>query len=705
MKSFREYWDDGIRAARAVRVGLAGLLCLLHPIALFAANSSKESLGDRMLAEYFRQEVDRLHADAGPDPAKLGDWTIRRAGLRAQLQEMLGLSPWPERTPLHAVVTGRIDHAEITVEKVQFQSLPGLYVTGDLYLPKHRAGRVPAILYACGHAGGSKTQGHVPFGAKSVYQYHGAWLAQNGYVCLIIDTIENGDIQGVHRGTKWYDMWWWNSRGYTPIGVEAWNAMRALDYLQSRPEVDPDKLGMTGRSGGGVATWYTAALDDRIKVAVPVAGITDLRNHVLDKCISNHCDCVYMVNTYRWDFSRLAMLLAPRPLLMVATDRDQIFLFDGVLRIHASVANLYRLYGEVENFGLSIGPGQHHDSQVLQVAGLRWFNHFLKGVDPVIENGAKSLFEPKDLAVFATPPKDERTSTVHEFFVPAATPAVPANAREWVEQRQSWLTRLKKESFAAWPSRDEALDLRLVSREMKGDVTLEQWEFAAQGVIRLPLYVFTRARPGAKAKVRLHIFDELAWKEFVATAAPAWPELGTTDKVASASSHYRALLDRVSRGEITLACLPPRGIGPTLWAADKRERVNTLRSFMALGQTLEGMRVWDIRRAVEALRQTEVLGAAAFELELSGERFQAINALYASLFVAGISSIELIAPPTSHREGPDYLNVLRFMDIPQAAALAAERSRLKFIGTRPGNWIWTTDLAQRLGWPADRLQW
>ncbi|MBP7141434.1 MAG: prolyl oligopeptidase family serine peptidase [Opitutaceae bacterium] len=687
------------------RLALWGSLCVLSPVALLAAEPVKASPGNRMLTDYFRQEVDRIHADAGPAPATLDDWTHRREGYRTQLQEMLGLSPWPERTPLHAVVTGRIDHPEITVEKVQFQSLPGLYVTGDLYLPKHPVGKVPAILYACGHAGGSKTQGHVPFGAKSVYQYHGAWLARNGYVCLIIDTIENGDIQGVHRGTKWYDMWWWNSRGYTPVGVETWNAMRALDYLQSRPEVDREKLGMTGRSGGGVTTWYTAALDDRIKVAVPVAGITDLRNHVLDRCIANHCDCVFMVNTYRWDFDRLAMLVAPRPLLMVATDRDQIFLFDGVLRVHAAVSNLYRLYGEVEKLGLNIGPGQHHDSQLLQVAGLGWFNHYLKGADPVIENGAKSLFRPEDLAVFATPPKDERTSTAHEFFVPAASPTVPANMKEWAHQRQSWLSSLRKESFAAWPSDAEPLGLRRVSQKTKEGLTLSQWEFAAQGVMRLPLYVFAGGQSGMKPSVQLHVLDELAWKEFLAAANATWPELGPVDSATAASSRYRALLERATRGEITLACLPPRGIGPTQWAADKRERVISMRSFMALGQTLEGMRVWDILRAVEALRQPEVLGGAAAEMELSGERFQAVNALYASLFVSGISSVELIAPPASHRDGPDYLNVLRFMDVPQAAALAAERCRLKFVGARADKWSWTIDTVRRLGWAADRLQW
>ena len=103
-------------------------------------------------------------------------------------------------------------------------------------------------------------------------------------------------------------MWWWNSRGYTPAGVEAWNCMRALDYLETRPEVDKTRFGVTGRSGGGAYSWWITALDDRIKVAVPVAGITDLQNHVVDGAVEGHCDCMFIVNTYRWDYPQVAAL-------------------------------------------------------------------------------------------------------------------------------------------------------------------------------------------------------------------------------------------------------------------------------------------------------------------------------------------------------------------------------------------------------------
>jgi len=108
--------------------------------------------------------------------------------------------------------------------------------------------------------------------------------------------------RGEHHGTYSKGKWWWVSRGYTPAGVEAWDGIRGLDYLVSRPDVDPERLGVTGRSGGGAYSWWIAALDERVKVAAPTAGITTLRNHVIDGAIEGHCDCMFFVNTYRWDY-------------------------------------------------------------------------------------------------------------------------------------------------------------------------------------------------------------------------------------------------------------------------------------------------------------------------------------------------------------------------------------------------------------------
>ena len=297
------------------------LLVLTTSSPLTAADTAADTqAGDRTINAYFRAETTRLADRCLADIRTLDDWKARRGEYREQLFEMLGLSPRPPRTPLKPVVTGRVEHPDFVVENLQFQSRPGLYVTGNLYLPKKRSGPLPTILYVCGH--GRVKQNGVSYGNKVHYQHHGAWFARNGYACLTIDTLQLGEIEGIHHGTYRYGKWWWNARGYSPAGVEAWNCIRALDYLQSRPEVDGDRIGVTGRSGGGAYSWWVAALDDRIQVAVPVAGITDLENHVVDGCVEGHCDCMFQVNTFGWDFAQVAALLAPRPLLISNSDKD-----------------------------------------------------------------------------------------------------------------------------------------------------------------------------------------------------------------------------------------------------------------------------------------------------------------------------------------------------------------------------------------------
>ena len=202
---------------------------------------------DQKLADYFRAQTAEIAGHCLADIQSLADWEARRGEYRRQLQEMLGLWPMPERTDLKPVITGKLEQEDFTVEKLYFQALPRLYVTANLYLPKKLEKPAPAILYVCGHSR-VFTNG-VSCGNKAGYQRHGEWFARNGYVCLVIDTLQYGEIQGRHRGTFSDGRWWWNSRGYTPAGVEAWFGIRALDYLCSRPEVDKERIGMTGPVG------------------------------------------------------------------------------------------------------------------------------------------------------------------------------------------------------------------------------------------------------------------------------------------------------------------------------------------------------------------------------------------------------------------------------------------------------------------------
>ncbi len=657
-----------MKTSRRLPAFIAALLLAAPPLGAAAAPAPAPGPADLMFADYFRAETTRLAEGSLAEIRTLDDWKSRRATYREQLLEMLGLSPLPERTDLKPVVTGRVEHAEFTVEKLHFQSLPGLYVTANLWVPRNLGGKkAPAILYACGHA--VVKDGQLSLGNKTGYQHHGAWFARHGYVCLAIDTIQLGELEGVHHGTRRFGMYWWNSRGYTPAGVEAWNGMRAIDYLQSRPEVDPARIGMTGRSGGGAYTWYTAALDERIRVAVPVAGITDLHNHVIDGTVKGHCDCMFMVNTHRWDYGQLAALIAPRPLLIANSDKDPIFPLDGVVRIHSAVARIYALHKASERLGLLITEGPHKDTQDLQVPAFRWFNRFLKNEEPLITTAAEKLFEPRELRVLPPSgnPSDERTTRIHDTFVAAAKPALPADAAAWATTRDGWMQTLRAKSFAGWPANEEPLRLARTGSDAAG----ARWEFTTQGPVRLPLFVQGPAGGGRPTEVILRVVDR---------DEPAGP---------------------VPAGAAVVTFFP-RGLGPTASALNAADQNEVRRRYLLLGQTVDGMRVWDIRRAVAALRSPEFFGDTP--LRLAGHRDQAVNALYASLFIDGLAAVELRDAPASHQDGPDYLNVLRFLDVPQAAAMAAERQPVMLPGANPAAWTWTADAARRLRWPEGRLR-
>jgi hypothetical protein len=148
----------------------------------------------------------------------------------------------------------------------------------------------------------------------------------------------------------------------------------------------------------------------------------------------------------------------------------------------------------------------------------------------------------------------------------------------------------------------------------------------------------------------------------------------------------------------------PRGVGRTAWNADEKSHTQIRRRFMLLGQTLDGMRVWDVRRAIQAVRQLNSSLFADTPLWLQSQRVMGGVALYASLFEPDIKRLDLYELPASHRQGPIFLNVLRYLDLPQAVALAAERSQVVLYEAPSERWSYPRDVVANLGWNKKQLQ-
>jgi cephalosporin-C deacetylase-like acetyl esterase len=575
-------------------------------------------------------------------------WKTVRDKRLEETREMLGLQPWPEKTPLNVRISGTLDKGDYFVEKIAFESLPRVYVTANLYRPRQLSGRMPAIVYVCGHA-------YSPHGNKTKYQRHGISLARNGYVALILDSIQIAETFALHHGVSSQEMYEWYSRAYSPAGVEVWNAIRAIDYLQDRPEVDPDRIGMTGRSGGAAVTWFTAAVDPRIKVAVPVMGISTYAANVPDDTQKRHCDCMFLVNYCRHDMIHLGALIAPRPLLMAHGLKDPLFPVIGFREFEEKIGRLYSDFGAADAFANLVVDTGHEDSDHLREQAIRWFDRYLLEIpDRVLDMEYVNAPE-ETLAVFPDgPPPDALNYRVHEDFIRSAEPPAVTTVNRWELYRNEVLEALRGKVFGSFPAAFEAPGFR-TGKEIAG---LQQ--------------VFFRTQPEVEAR-------------------------GLWSKPSEAGDQVPGLLYIASRGEDPVAIQKtlynnrneravvlifyPRGIGEISW--DKSFERATLRNAMHAGHTVDSLRLWDVLVAFEALRADP--GVDPARVTVAGDGVSGILGLYAAILNPAIHQVLLLNPPSSHLEGPVFLGVLRHLDLPQAAALLAPR-RVNFYSRMPAGY-------------------
>ncbi len=627
------------------------LLLLLAP-KIFAAEgqlydaADRGQPGDAMIQEYLRQEADKIESNFLTGIKTAEDWTNAQPHFRQEYFDMLGLWPLPNKNPLHATITRTLDRGDYLVDMIHYQSRPELYVTGNLYRPAHPpAGKLlPAILYVCGHSPRPRN------GNKTAYQSHGIWYARHGYLCLTLDTLEMGELTCTHHGTYRDGRWWWLSRGYTPAGVECWNGVRGIDYLLSRPDVDPERIGVTGISGGGAATFWIAAADPRVKAAVPVSGLSDLISQVSHRVVNGHCDCMFLYNTYQWAWARVAGMIAPRPLLFVNSDADTIFPMDGNERVINRLERIYSLTGCGDLVDSLVSMGGHAYRKDIRQASYRFMNTWLRNdprpvldteVDLVTSTPKESHpIPPEDLRVFAHDsdfPKDAINSRADYEFVPMAKLALPTGG-----QFEAWkgelLAKLRQEAFHHFPA------------HITTGVAVET---NGSGVLRLttesPVSIRVRPiRPTGPAAKRTWL---LVAGSGLDQAAPDW-------------------LKDCAKDEDALYVCEPRGIGASSWTT-KNPPNYVERCHYLLGRTVDSGRVWDIVAAAKYLRSLH----PEAELTLAGEGSSGVLSVYAALLEPDIGRLVVAHPQATHMDpnAPVLLNVLRVLDIPQAVGMLAPR--------------------------------
>lgn len=277
-------------------------------------------------------------------PASPQAWQPRAERVRMQMRVALGLWPEPTRTPLNAVVHGRTEQEDYSVEKVFFESMPGFFVTGTLFRPKGKPGPHPAVLCPHGHwkdarmmlfgeaemkkeleSGGER----LPVGGRSIFQSLGVQLARMGCVAFVYDMLGDSDSQQLSRelvhgfakqrpAMNARENWGLFSppaeaHAQSVMGLQTWDSIRAVDFLLTLPEVDPQRIAATGASGGGTQTMVLAALDPRIAVECPAV--------MVSTSMQGGCTCenasLLRIGTGNIEF---AALFAPKPLGMTAAN-------------------------------------------------------------------------------------------------------------------------------------------------------------------------------------------------------------------------------------------------------------------------------------------------------------------------------------------------------------------------------------------------
>ena len=340
--------------------------------------------------------------------SSLDQWNERKLEIQQRILVSQGLWPLPTRTELNATIHGRIERDDYSVERVYFESAPGHFVTGSLYRPKKR-GSVPAILSPHGHwnqgrfydAGEKLIEQEVQSGAEQdevggrfPLQARAVQLARMGCIVFLYDMTGNADsIQIEHRPTRWSHLdrprdWGFMSvqadlRLQNMMGLQTWNSIRSLDFLCELPDVDQNRIGITGASGGGTQTMILAAIDDRLAASMPCV--------MVSTAMQGGCTCenapLLRINQGNID---IAAAFAPKPLALTAADDWTVELRQ---KGFPDLLNLYEMCGQPGNLtGVFRTEFKHNYNLINRTAMYQFFNrHFQLGFEEPI---AEAYYEP-----------------------------------------------------------------------------------------------------------------------------------------------------------------------------------------------------------------------------------------------------------------------------------------------------------------------
>lgn len=463
---------------------------------------SRQPAGPRM-TPYLRYQLDLAWRQ---DEARRKKWEgIRderellelQQELRAKLLDMIGGLP-AEKTDLHPEITGKIQRDGYSIEKLIFQSLPGVYVTALVYSPLDHAQKHPAVLVPAGHATNGKIH----------YQGLSQRLARRGYVVIAWDPIGQGERSQFWDAKAAKSRYNLVCAEHAVIGNlaylaganlarwEVWDGMRALDYLLTRPDVDADRIGITGTSGGGTQTALIAALDPRIKVAVPSCYISSLpmrmANRIFADPDSDPEQDLYGMVSQGVDHVGLLALMYPRP-VMVASAVLDFFPIEGARKTFREAQGWYEKFGHGDRVAMVEGYHKHEYSAENQEAALDFLDRFNR---MPMRTGLAKPEELPDRELLCTASgqvmmdkKDARSllAVIREYYEGRKSSAKLSIATTYGDSERRRLADSRVAEFKGAPAAASEILWESRGTRKVGDVLVDKFVLSHSGELKIPL--------------------------------------------------------------------------------------------------------------------------------------------------------------------------------------------------------------------------
>jgi cephalosporin-C deacetylase-like acetyl esterase len=609
----------------------------------------------------------------------------RTAAVRRQLWQLLGGRP--EETPLNPRITGTLERKEYRIEKLIFESMPQIYVTANLYVPTTGKPPFPTILAPIGHTANGK--------AAMRYQYTYQNLARKGYVVLTWDPFGQGErIQYLQPGTN-HTRFHAISMEHTMAGRPmvlfgdtfalylAWDGIRGLDYLLTRPEVDSQRIGCTGQSGGGTMTMFLGALEPRIHAAVAIEGaFANVAGPFYDppgSIADPETDIVGSL-PLRMDRGDLLAAFAPKPLLVCYTKNDEGETYGPVnteanIEVYDELVRIYKICGAREKVGLFAGDLPHGMDFFSRRAIYGWFNRWFGKMEEGVEEAAYDAAP--DSALNATSTGQVSTSlhgrSVVQLNIDRASKLLPVSyfqteGDDASSAREKVRTHLAK--LLTLPSDKTALHAHVLSSNIRKKERIEEIQFESEPGVRIVGWMVTPQDGAAQHPCVLYISDGYA-DEAVAEPSPFDDVLRQGHAVCAIAL----------RGTGLSLPRPPKG-GPNFYHQSISLEERFAWANLVLGNSAMAQRVWDIVRTLDYLDSRPDVDTS--QIRMIGQEEAGLAALMAAVLDPRIRSILLTRMLVSYMsvvQSTDYSlpldwfvpGILRHFDVPDLSAAVSPR--------------------------------